>query len=125
MRLARRAQASPAAYVFLIIVLLASAFSLWWSFVIGSKTPYTIDRELIAQRLNGSAGAATRRIGLPSVESVLHLFSARDDELRAFAGSGPVVSDDHPYVEFFRSLPHDPAPADTSHFSKDPSPLLR
>jgi hypothetical protein len=95
------------------------------SFVIGSKTPYTIDRELIAQRLNGSAGEATRRIGLPSVESVLHLFSARDDELRAFAGSGPVVSDDHPYVEFFRSLPHDPSPADTSHFSKDPSPLLR
>jgi ABC-type glycerol-3-phosphate transport system permease component len=33
----RRTQASPAAYVFLIVVLLASAFPLWWSFVIGSK----------------------------------------------------------------------------------------
>lgn len=37
MRLARRAQASPTAYMFLIVVLLASAFPLWWSFVIGSK----------------------------------------------------------------------------------------
>ncbi len=36
-RLVRRTQASPTAYVFLIVVLLASAFPLWWSFVIGSK----------------------------------------------------------------------------------------
>jgi ABC-type glycerol-3-phosphate transport system permease component len=35
--LVRRTQASPTAYVFLIVVLLASAFPLWWSFVIGSK----------------------------------------------------------------------------------------
>jgi cellobiose transport system permease protein len=37
MKLAKRAQASPAAYVFLGIVLLGSMFPLWWSFVIGSK----------------------------------------------------------------------------------------
>ena len=43
MRLARRAQASPAAYVFLVIVLLASAFPLWWSFVIGSKDAAAIN----------------------------------------------------------------------------------
>ena len=42
-RVARRAQASPAAYAFLIVVLLASAFPLWWSFVIGSKDAAAIN----------------------------------------------------------------------------------
>ena len=36
-RLVRRTQAGPTAYVFLAIVLVGSAFPLWWSYVIGSK----------------------------------------------------------------------------------------
>ena len=36
-RLVRRTQASRTAYVVLVVVLLASAFPLWWSYVIGSK----------------------------------------------------------------------------------------
>jgi cellobiose transport system permease protein len=43
MKLAKRAQASPAAYVFLGIVLLGSMFPLWWSFVIGSKDATAIN----------------------------------------------------------------------------------
>ncbi|OFE18391.1 sugar ABC transporter permease [Humibacillus sp. DSM 29435] len=39
----RRSQASPVAYTFLIIVLLASVFPLWWSFVIGSKDATAIN----------------------------------------------------------------------------------
>ncbi|WP_353508269.1 carbohydrate ABC transporter permease [Intrasporangium sp.] len=42
-RVARRAQASPAAYAFLTVVLLASVFPLWWSFVIGSKDAAAIN----------------------------------------------------------------------------------
>ena len=42
-RLARRAQASPAAYGLLIVVILASVFPLWWSFVIGSKDAAAIN----------------------------------------------------------------------------------
>ncbi len=36
-RIVRHAHAGPTAYVFLVVALLASAFPLWWSFVIGSK----------------------------------------------------------------------------------------
>jgi cellobiose transport system permease protein len=43
MRLVRRTQASPAAYGFLAVVLLASIFPLWWSFVIGSKDAAAIN----------------------------------------------------------------------------------
>ncbi|MGN6754646.1 MAG: carbohydrate ABC transporter permease, partial [Intrasporangium sp.] len=42
-RLARRAHAGPAAYGFLIVVILASVFPLWWSFVIGSKDAAAIN----------------------------------------------------------------------------------
>ena len=42
-RVARRAHASPAAYAFLTVVLLASVFPLWWSFVIGSKDAAAIN----------------------------------------------------------------------------------
>ena len=44
-KLARRTQASPTAYVFLVVVLLASAFPLWWSYVIGSKDATAIVRD--------------------------------------------------------------------------------
>ena len=43
MRLVRRTQASPAAYGLLLVVLLASVFPLWWSFVIGSKDAAAIN----------------------------------------------------------------------------------
>ncbi|KJK13007.1 sugar ABC transporter permease [Terrabacter sp. 28] len=44
-RVVRRAQAGRTAYVVLTIVLLASAFPLWWSFVIGSKDSAAIVRD--------------------------------------------------------------------------------
>jgi cellobiose transport system permease protein len=43
--LVRRTQAGPAAYAFLAVVLVASAFPLWWSFVIGSKDAAAIVRD--------------------------------------------------------------------------------
>jgi spermidine synthase len=95
------------------------------SFVVGSHRPYAIDGDLMAQRLSGPAGEAAARIGLTGVAAVLGLFTAGDAELRAYAGDGPVVSDDHPYIEFFRSLPQDPNPPDLSRLSRDPTPLLR
>jgi len=44
-RVVRRARAGRTAYVVLTIVLLASAFPLWWSFVIGSKDSAAIVRD--------------------------------------------------------------------------------
>jgi ABC-type glycerol-3-phosphate transport system permease component len=43
--LVRRTRATPTAYLFLVIVLLASAFPLWWSYVIGSKDSTAIVRD--------------------------------------------------------------------------------
>jgi cellobiose transport system permease protein len=40
---ARQVHAGPTAYLFLVVVLLASVFPLWWSFVIGSKDAAAIN----------------------------------------------------------------------------------
>ena len=95
------------------------------SFVVGSNRPYPLDRAVLAERLASRGPGAAARSGLSTPEDVLHLFTATDEELRRYAGDGPIVTDDHPYIEFFRSLPADPHAADFSHFGRDPAPLLR
>jgi spermidine synthase len=87
------------------------------AFVIGSNKPYAVDRQLVARRLVGQARDAAAQIGLADADAVLGLYTAGDAALRAYAGAGPVVSDDHPYIEYFRSLPHDDHPADLSVLS--------
>ena len=85
--------------------------------VTGSVSPFAPDPAVIAQRLNGSAHTAAARIGLTSSDRVLALRTAGDASLRTYVGDGPIVTDDHPYIEFFRSLPHDDHPADLSGLS--------
>ena len=41
--------------------------------------------------------------GLPSAERFLHTYSMGPGEVRAYVGSGEVVRDDRPYLEYFRS----------------------
>jgi hypothetical protein len=45
------------------------------------------------------------RIGLASPQDLLNLYTGDRDEGLAYAGDGPVVMDDRPYVEYYRSLP--------------------
>lgn len=61
-RLARRAQASPAAYGLLIVVILASVFPLWWSFVIGSKDAAAINSGSVSLIPGGNFLANARTV---------------------------------------------------------------
>jgi spermidine synthase len=92
---------------------------------IGSERPYTLDRATVAQRLADSDRAMLATGGLSTADSVLNLFAATDAELRAWAGTGPIVTDDHPYNEFFRSLPHETTPPELAVFKHDVSQILR
>jgi len=47
---------------------------------------------------------ALARIGLSSPEDFLNLYTGDRDEALAYAGRGPVVTDDRPLVEYYRSL---------------------
>ena len=48
-----------------------------------------------------------RELGVQSFEQLLRLFRAGPEELRAFVGPGPILTDDRPLVEYFLSLPRD------------------
>lgn len=95
------------------------------NFFIGANQQYVLDPQIVAQRLNSTDRDMLAPAGLNSPESVMRLYSASDAELRAWVGSGPIVTDDHPYVEFFRSLGHAEEPADLSGFKHDWSAFVR
>lgn len=46
-------------------------------------------------------------LGISSFDDLLRYYIAGPDELRAFVGEGPILTDDRPMVEYFLSLPRD------------------
>ena len=88
--------------------------------LIGSKRPLVLDGAALSQRIARSRvdRAALAAAGIHDAGALLHWFVARDDELRAYAGEGAVLSDDRPTVEYFRSLPPDRTQLDLSRFSR-------
>jgi spermidine synthase len=50
---------------------------------------------------------ALRDFGVTSFDQLLTLFRAGPDQLRAFVGPGPLLTDDRPLAEYFLSLPRD------------------
>jgi spermidine synthase len=76
------------------------------SLVVSSTEPLRLSRMGFERRLTDPAvGPVLRAAGLTSFDALLALYTAGPDELRRFVGDGPVLSDDRPLVEYFRSLP--------------------
>ncbi len=74
--------------------------------MLGSVEPLTIERTAFEAKLARPATrAALAEIGVTRFEDVTALYTAGPEELRAFAGEGPLLVDDRPRVEYFRSLP--------------------
>jgi spermidine synthase len=91
---------------------------------IASHRPYQIDRATLRERVEGPARRTLAADGISGPESVLGLFTATDAELRAWVGPGPVITDDHPYNEFFRSLPAEKTPPNLTTFRRDWSQVV-
>ena len=75
---------------------------------IGSKQPLRLSRE----NFDGRAFYAGRRqamadTGIDSFDALLRTFVAGPDQLRAYLGEGPLLTDDRPMAEYFLSLPRD------------------
>lgn len=93
--------------------------------VIGSKSPITIDRAVLEAKFQDAQfKAAMTEVGIPDAVEFLKRFNADTAELKATVGEGPIITDDRPYIEFFRNLPVD-EPPDMSHYSHDVSKILR
>jgi hypothetical protein len=49
--------------------------------------------------------ASLKDVRIETFEALLEAFTAGPDEIRAFIGDGPLLTDDRPLAEYFLSLP--------------------
>ncbi|MCB9677752.1 MAG: fused MFS/spermidine synthase, partial [Alphaproteobacteria bacterium] len=76
--------------------------------LIGSHQPLRIDYAALAERMREPDVARDlHEVGIDSPEDLLATFVGADDDLRAYVGDVPVVTDDHPFVEHFFRYPND------------------
>jgi spermidine synthase len=93
--------------------------------LIGSPSPLQVSRAELARRLaDPAARASLAEVGLLKPEDVLVQFRADADALHAYAGAGPVLTDDRPLLEYFVSLNAPTDPPDLSRFNGDPAPII-
>ena len=94
--------------------------------LIGSNQPLRVDPAVLAQRVRQPAlREVLPTLGLQTPEAILGQFNASTEELREYAGSGLVISDDRPVIEYYRGLPMDPSPPDLSRYRRDFTQVLK
>ena len=80
--------------------------------LIGSPSPLSVDPAELETRLaDPAARAALAEVGFNHAQDVLAQFRGTSEQLHAYAGtSGPILTDDHPILEYFQSqdIPQDP-----------------
>ena len=75
-------------------------------FMVGTEQPLTIDPATLGRlRSHPPARESLDAIGLTSFDVLRSWYTASADEMRAFAGTGPVLTDDRPLVEYSHWLP--------------------
>jgi spermidine synthase len=81
------------------------------SLLVGALEPLQLRRAEFDAKL-GLPGRAQGLydLGIETFDKLLSTFVAGPDELRAYLGAGPVLTDDRPLAEYFLSLPRDRNP---------------
>ena len=82
--------------------------TLWFDgqLLVGSKRPLRISpAAFAAKRARAETRAALDEVGLDSFATLTSWYRAGPDELRRFVGEGPLLTDDRPLVEYYRSMP--------------------
>lgn len=78
----------------------------WGALMIGSNEPIDFDvARLAAGWDRRDLGRKLAGSGLDAPEAIGSLYQLSDAELRAWAGEGPIMTDDRPWVEYYLSLP--------------------
>jgi spermidine synthase len=95
------------------------------AFLVGSPSPLRVHREAFDRaRSHPELAAALAASRLDSVEALQGWYTAGPEELRRFAGEGPILTDDRPLVEYYLSLPGPARPIDLTGLKGDPSALI-
>ncbi|MBV9580269.1 MAG: fused MFS/spermidine synthase [Chloroflexi bacterium] len=90
--------------------------------LIGSNSPLVLSRsELEARLADPSARASLAEVGFNHAQDVLAQFRGTDAQVHTYVGNGgPVLTDDHPILEYFQSQTIPPDPPDLSTFTGPP-----
>jgi spermidine synthase len=75
-----------------------------YTILLGSNQPIEIDPAAIERRFTPQVAADLAPLGIADTQALLSGFGLADEALRADLGQGPILSDDHPYNEYFRLL---------------------
>jgi len=76
------------------------------SLMIGSLEPLRLSRSAFEAKLQFPGQLeALQELGITTFDDLKRAFIAGPDEMRAFVGAGPMLTDDRPLVEYFLSLP--------------------
>jgi spermidine synthase len=85
--------------------------------LIGSPEPLRLSRSRLDARLaDPSARASLAEVGFNHPQDVLAQFRGTSAELQTYAATGPILTDDHPILEYFENLDIAPDPPDLSQF---------
>jgi spermidine synthase len=83
------------------------------SLMVGTKQPLKISQSAYARKLaDPMTATALRETDLDGFDKLLVRYTAGPDELRHFLGDGPVLTDDRPLIEYYRSISRDRRPVD-------------
>jgi spermidine synthase len=89
------------------------------SLLVGTTEPLRLRRaDFEAKQGRKAAAEALHDLNVESFDALLGAFDAGPEELRAFVGDGPLLTDDKPVVEYFLSLPRE-RDVDTSSLKGD------
>ena len=89
--------------------------------LVGSPSPLALSRSELDTRLGDpSARASLAEVGFNHAQDVLAQFRGTNDQLHQYAGNGPVLTDDHPILEYFQSQDIPEEPPDLSLFTGPP-----
>ncbi len=78
------------------------------SLLVGAMEPLRLRRRDFEWKLKVPGRAqGVHDLGISSFDELLKMYRAGPEELRAFVGPGPILTDDRPLVEYFLSLPRD------------------
>jgi hypothetical protein len=88
--------------------------------MVGTREPLRLDRASLERRLADPAiQADLAEIGIGGYEALLNLYTAGPREMRAFVGTGDILTDDHPLVEYYLALPRGEPMVDLSRVRGD------
>src|SRR5262245_15292222 len=100
---------------------------LWYdgTLMVGSVQSLRICAATLESRRSASeTRAALDDIGLRDFATFLSWYTAGPREMRALVGEGPILTDDRPLVEYYRSLPRRDPPVDFSALHGDVTALV-